>query len=473
MTRLKIKRIHDECISSPKLISSKKSTKATGLTRRRFNSALMTMSALAASGSLPVRSAIASEPIKIGFGMAQSGPLGGNGKAALLAIEMWRDNINARGGLLGRPVQLVYYDDQTNPALIPGIYSKLFDVDKVDLVLGGYGTAVQAAALPIVMQRKQVLIGTGAVAVNEKYKYDKYFQMLPNGSTARTSTSEGFFQAAMTMDPKPKTVAIVGAVTEFSRNVILGARENAEKYGLKVVYDGGYPPNQMEFGSILRSVQAANPEVVFVASYPPDSAGVIRTAYEQKLQTRMFGGAMIGLQYSELKQQLGPMLNNVLCYEFYVPAPTTNFPGIKEFLATYQERAKKAGADLLGFYSAALRLCRHGGSRKGGDRNEGLGPKCHRSLHPRQHLRYGGWQSHVRTQWRLGQAATSLCSVSRDRRQRPRTVQTDWHAGHHRAAGVRLRQAPLSLRRVRSLIGRTEPPHVARDRCNRWSPPRW
>lgn len=310
----------------------------------------MSMSALAASGSLRLAAASGAEPIKIGFGMAQSGPLGGNGKAALLAIEMWRDNINARGGLLGRPVQLVYYDDQTNPALIPGIYSKLFDVDKVDLVLGGYGTAVQAAALPIVMQRKQVMIGTGAVAVNEKYKYDKYFQMLPNGSTARTSTSEGFFQAAMTMEPKPKTIAIIGAVTEFSRNVILGARENAEKCGLKVVYDGGYPPNQMEFGSIIRSVQAANPEVVFVASYPPDSAGVIRAAYEEKLQARMFGGAMIGLQYSELKQQLGPMMNNVVSYEFYVPAPTTNFPGIKEFLTIYQERAKKAGADLLGFY---------------------------------------------------------------------------------------------------------------------------
>jgi branched-chain amino acid transport system substrate-binding protein len=320
------------------------------LTRRQFNRALMTMSAFAASGSLPVSSALAAEPIKIGFGMAQSGALGGNGKAALLAIEMWRDDVNARGGLLGRPVKLTYYDDQSNPALIPGIYSKLLDVDKVDLLLGGYGTAVQAAAIPIVMQRKQLLIGTGAVAVNEKYKYDKYFQMLPNGSTARTSTSEGFFQAAMTMEPKPKTIAIVGAVTEFSRNVILGARENAEKYGLKIVYDGGYPPNQMEFGSIIRSVQAANPEVVFVASYPPDSAGVIRAAYEQKLKTRIFGGGMIGLQYAELKQQLGPMMNDVLSYEFYVPAPTTNFPGIKEFLATYQKQAKKAGADLLGFY---------------------------------------------------------------------------------------------------------------------------
>lgn len=320
------------------------------LSRRHFGRALVGVGALAASGSLPLSSALGAEPIKIGFGMAQSGPLGGNGKAALLAIEMWRDDVNRRGGILGRPIQLVYYDDQTSPALVPGIYSKLFDVDKVDLVLGGYGTAVQAAALPIVMQRKQLLIGTGAVAVNEKYNYDKYFQMLPNGSTARTSTSEGFFQAAVSMQPKPKTVAILGAVTEFSRNVILGARENAEKFGLKIVFDRGYPPNQVEFGSIIRSTQAANPDVVFVASYPPDSAGVIRAAYEQKLQTRMFGGAMIGLQYSELKQQLGPMLNNVLCYEFYVPAPTTDFPGIKEFLHIYQDRAKQAGADLLGFY---------------------------------------------------------------------------------------------------------------------------
>ena len=270
MARDKSRRNHAKRVLSPVHSSSDNPVQGPRLTRRHFNRALMIMSALAASGSMPISSALAAEPIKIGFGMAQSGALGGNGKAALLAIEMWRDDVNARGGLLGRPVKLTYYDDQSNPALIPGIYSKLLDVDKVDLLLGGYGTAVQAAAIPIVMQRKQLLIGTGAVAVNEKYNYDKYFQMLPNGATARTSTSEGFFQAAMTMDPKPKTVAIVAALTEFSRNVILGARENAAKYGLKIVYDGGYPANQMEFGSIIRSVQAANPEVVFVASYPPD-----------------------------------------------------------------------------------------------------------------------------------------------------------------------------------------------------------
>ena len=117
--------------------------------------------------------------------MALSGALGGNGRAALIAIEMWRDSVNAKGGLLGRPVKLIYYDDQTNPALVPGIYSKLLDVDKVDLMLGGYGTALQAAALPIVMQHKMVLIGTGAVAANEQFKYDECLEMYQRAQFAR------------------------------------------------------------------------------------------------------------------------------------------------------------------------------------------------------------------------------------------------------------------------------------------------
>jgi ABC-type branched-subunit amino acid transport system substrate-binding protein len=134
MTEHGFRRNHGKRVLSPEFSSSDNPLKGPRLTRRLFGRALMTMSALAAARSMPLSSALAAEPIKIGFGMAQSGPLGGNGKAALLAIEMWRDNINGRGGLLGRPVQLIYYDDQTNPALIPGIYSKLFDVDKVDLV---------------------------------------------------------------------------------------------------------------------------------------------------------------------------------------------------------------------------------------------------------------------------------------------------------------------------------------------------
>src|SRR5262249_58925951 len=88
------------------------------------------------------------EPIKIGFGMALTGPLAPNGKSALLAIKIWEEDVNAKGGLLGRPVKLIYYDDQSNPSTVPGLYTKLLDVDKVDLVTGGFGANAIAPALP-------------------------------------------------------------------------------------------------------------------------------------------------------------------------------------------------------------------------------------------------------------------------------------------------------------------------------------
>jgi branched-chain amino acid transport system substrate-binding protein len=80
------------------------------------------------------------EPITIGFGMGLTGGLAAAGKSALLAMQIWRDDVNAKGGLLGRPVKLVYYDDQSNPTTVPGIYTKLLDVDKADLIVPGYGT---------------------------------------------------------------------------------------------------------------------------------------------------------------------------------------------------------------------------------------------------------------------------------------------------------------------------------------------
>src|SRR5438132_14178160 len=94
------------------------------------------------------------EPIKIGFSMALTGGLAPNGKSALLAQKIWEEDVNAKGGLLGRPVKLIYYDDQTNPATVPGIYTKLLDVDKVDLIIGGYGTNMLAPAMPVVIQKK-------------------------------------------------------------------------------------------------------------------------------------------------------------------------------------------------------------------------------------------------------------------------------------------------------------------------------
>jgi len=132
--------------------------------------------------------------------------------------------------------------------------------------------------------------------------------------------------------------------------VLTGARANAKKFGLRIVYDRSYPPSTVDYSPIVRAIQAANPDIVLVASYPPDSVGLVRAANEIGLKTQLFGAAMVGMQYASLMGQLGDKLNKVVNYHFFVPSPKMNFPGIEEFLAKYQARAGAAGVDPLGFY---------------------------------------------------------------------------------------------------------------------------
>src|SRR6185503_349061 len=125
--------------------------------------------------------ALAQEPIRIGFSMALTGPLSPNGKSALLGMRIWEEEINAKGGLLGRPVKLVYYDDQSQAATVPGIYTKLLDVDKVDLVIGPYATVPSAAAMPVIMEHGKTFIILFGLAVNSEFNYPKFFAMIPSG----------------------------------------------------------------------------------------------------------------------------------------------------------------------------------------------------------------------------------------------------------------------------------------------------
>jgi len=298
----------------------------------------------------PAADAADAPPIKIGLGMALTGGLAGNGKAALLGFQLWEEDVNAHGGILGRKVQLIYYDDQSNPSTVPGIYSKLLDIDKVELVFSGYATNQIAPAMPILMPRGMVVMGLFALSLNDKFNYPYYFDIQPTGPGGKVELSKGFFEVALAQNPKPETVAIVYADAEFAKTAAEGARENANKLGLKIVYDKSYPPTMTDYTPVMRAVQATNPDIVFVGSYPPDSAGVIRAASETGLKSKIFGGAMVGLQFAALKTQLGPLLNGVIDFDYYVPEPTLNFPGIEGFIKRYQERAGAAGVDPLGFY---------------------------------------------------------------------------------------------------------------------------
>jgi branched-chain amino acid transport system substrate-binding protein len=289
-------------------------------------------------------------PIKIGMSMPQTGALAGGGKASLLGIEIWRDDVNAKGGLLGRKVQLVVYDDKSSPAETPAIYAKLLDVDKVDLVFAPYGTVPTAPVLPLVKQRGLLLMGNFSFQVNSKVHHDMWFNNAPWGPADSWAT--GF----LTLGKKAggKTMALLSADQEFAQNLATTARAVAKKLDLPIVFDQAYPPNTAEFSSIIRGLNAAKPDIIFVASYPPDSAAILRAVNEIGVgdNVKIFGGAMVGLQFAAVMESMGSLLNGVVNYNTWLPEPSMHFDGTKEFFEKYTKRAVEAKVDPLGYYIA-------------------------------------------------------------------------------------------------------------------------
>ena len=192
--------------------------------KARPRMSLLVVAAVTLSGAF--FSAQAQEPIKIGFGVSLTGGLASSGKAHLMSKQIWAEEINAKGGLLGRPIKLVYYDDQTNAATVPGIYAKLIDVDKVDLLMG-HATNLIVAAMPLIIERKKLVMVLLALGSNAEFKYPRYFQSAAFGPDSKGVLSNNFFAVAKSLAPEPKTVALVGADAEFSNNVLIGARERA------------------------------------------------------------------------------------------------------------------------------------------------------------------------------------------------------------------------------------------------------
>jgi branched-chain amino acid transport system substrate-binding protein len=302
--------------------------------------------AIAAAAGLPRFARAQAGTVKIGMSMPQTGSLGAGGQAALVALRLWVDDVNQRGGLLNRKVELIAYDDQTNPANVPGIYTKLLDVDKVDLLIAPYGTVPTAPIMPMVKQRGLLLMGNFSFQVNAKVQHDMWFNNSPWNDAS--SWSDGFVRAGQKAGAK--TIAVLAADQEFAQNLANGARELSKKAGLKSVYDQNYPPTTTDFSSLIRGIRAAKPEMVFVMSYPNDSVAIIRAVNEIGVgpQVQVFGGGMVGLQFTPIMTSLGSLLNGVLNYNSYVPG--MKYPGIEDFLGRYAKRAADAKVDPLGFY---------------------------------------------------------------------------------------------------------------------------
>ncbi len=319
-------------------------------TRRRVLQGAVAVGAITSAPSMFSIAHAQQQSLKIGLSMPQTGGLAAGGRASQLGLEIWRDDINAKGGLLGRKVELVIYDDKSSAAESPAIYAKLLDVDKVDLIFAPYGTVQTAPILPLAKQRGMVLIGNFAFQVNAKVGHDMWFNIAPWGP------ADSWASAFLDLGQKAggKTLAVLASDQEFSQNVAKAAKDVAAKRGIQVVFEQNYPPTTVEFAGIIRSLKAAKPDMVYVTSYPPDSAGILRAVNEIGVgdNVKIFGGGMVGVQFSAVMENLGSLLNGVTNFNSWLPEPSMFFDGTKEFFEKYSKRAIEAKVDPLGYYLA-------------------------------------------------------------------------------------------------------------------------
>ncbi len=289
-------------------------------------------------------------PIKIGMSMPATGGLAAGGKSSLIGIEIWRDDVNAKGGLLGRRVEIITYDDKSSASESPAIYAKLLDVDKVDILFAPYATVQTAPIMPIVKQRGLLFMGNFSFQVNSKVGHDMWFNNAPWGP------ADSWAKAFMDIGAKAgaKSMAILAADQEFAQNVARTAKTVAGERSLPVVYEQNYPPNTVEFSSMIRALKASKPDMVFVASYPPDSVGILRAINEIGIgdNVKIFGGGMVGLQFAANLESMGSLLNGVVNYNSWLPEPSMYFEGTTEFFEKYTPRAATAKVDPLGYYLA-------------------------------------------------------------------------------------------------------------------------
>jgi branched-chain amino acid transport system substrate-binding protein len=290
--------------------------------------------------------------IKIGYCLSLSGGLAANGLTARLAHRIWQDDVNSRGGLLGRQVELVCVDDKTDPESVKGIYESLLADKSVDLLLAGYGNNSISPAMPLVMEHEKYFVGLMGLAVNNDLKYDRFFCMIPTGSDPNVALTQGLFEATSQLGKKPKTMAILAADAPFSKNPIIGARANAAAQGIEVISEAKYSLAADDYTDVVKAQTETSPDILFLCSYINDSVGLLRAVGETGIEPMLVGGAMIGPQSSTVQQQLGPLLNGVVNYEYWLPTSAMEFPGVTELISKYQSQAAGSQADSLGYYVA-------------------------------------------------------------------------------------------------------------------------
>ena len=281
-----------------------------------------------AVGSLP---ATAQGPIKIGASLSLTGTYAKLGKNQHEGYQLCQKDLNAKGGLLGRKIEFVVYDDQSMPATAVRLYEKLITEDKVDGVMGPYSSPVTEAVANVTEKYKKVMVSplAATTSIFKKTPRRQYIFMV-------ISPAEAYLEGLVDMAAKRglKTMAVVNEDTLFSKAAASGAAELAKKKGLQVVYQEAYPKGNTDFSALLTKVKAANPEVIAAATYFDDAVALTRQMRELSVNPKMYGvtvGGDLPEFYDTLKQ------NAEFIYGATQWESTLPYPGNQEFFDTYKK----------------------------------------------------------------------------------------------------------------------------------------
>jgi branched-chain amino acid transport system substrate-binding protein len=288
--------------------------------------ALAVATALAAGGVVP---ATAQGPIRIGASLSLTGTYAKLGKNQHEGYQLCEKDLNAKGGLLGRRVQFVVYDDQSMPATAVRLYEKLITEDKVDAIMGPYSSPVTEAAVNVTEKYKKVMVAPLAATTSIFKKGRKYIFMV-------ISPAEIYLEGLVDMATKRglKTIAVVNEDTLFSKAAASGAVELAKKRGLQVVYTEAYPKGNTDFSALLTKLKAANADVLAAATYFDDAVALTRQMKELNVNPKMYGvtvGGDLPEFYDTLKQ------NAEYIYAATQWEPTLPYPGNQEWLEAYKK----------------------------------------------------------------------------------------------------------------------------------------
>jgi branched-chain amino acid transport system substrate-binding protein len=272
----------------------------------------------------------AQTPIKIGASLSLSGTYAQPGTYQKEGYELCADHVNAKGGLLGRKIEFVLYDDQSNPATGVRLYEKLITEDKVDAVMGPYSSPITEAVANVSEKYQKVLVSPLAATTSIFKKGRKYIFMV-------ISPAEVYLEGLIDMAAKRglKTVAVVNEDTLFTKASATGVVDLAKKRGMQVVFQEAYPKGNTDFSALLTKVKAVNPDVIAASTYFDDAVAITRQMKELNVNAKMYGvtvGGDLPKFYDLLKQ------NAEYVYGATQWEPTLPYPGQKEFVESYTKK---------------------------------------------------------------------------------------------------------------------------------------